>query len=309
MIVLLNPKAAGWRAIQKWNAIAPLLSRSVESFDVHLMNGTATAEHTISNALANGEKDFVAAGGDGTINLLLNILLTAATREQLHRIRIGAVGLGSSNDFHKPFRADAMMRGIPMKMSFSTAQCRDVGCLTYDQDEQSLTKYFLVNASIGVTAEANHLFNHPDGILAVLKRAHTHMAILYAALKTIMIFKNIRVTIQGVEDSNITTAISNLGILKNQHFAGSLRYDTPARGDDGNLLVNLSHNMTKAEIFMLLLALRRGKFSALQKTKSWKTASMCVTASSPFAVEFDGEVITTTSAQFAVLPQYIKVCS
>ena len=67
--------------------------------------------------------------------------------------------------------------------------------------------------------------------------------------------------------------------------------------------------MTKAEIFMLLLALRRGKFSALQKTKSWKTASMCVTAPSPFAVEFDGEVITTTSAQFAVLPQYIKVCS
>ena len=64
----------------------------------------APGSATSRAALARGTRVFIAAGGDGTAHALLNALVDAPGRPPLDALALGAVGLGSSNDLHKPVR-------------------------------------------------------------------------------------------------------------------------------------------------------------------------------------------------------------
>ncbi len=124
-----------------------------------------------------GNTDFIIAGGDGSINYFLNHLINLVEPDILKQIKIGAVGIGSSNDFHKPFQSKNIVEKIPYKLNFKDAVERDVGCLLYEKDGKALKKYFLINASLGITAEGNNFFNNPDFILRFLKKISTQSAI------------------------------------------------------------------------------------------------------------------------------------
>ena len=88
----------------------------------------------ISNAILKGERKFIAAGGDGTINYLLNEILSNPSKTIIDEIQIGAIGLGSSNDFHKPMYSSRLINGIPCKVDFTNTEERDIGCITYVHD-------------------------------------------------------------------------------------------------------------------------------------------------------------------------------
>jgi len=309
MLIILNPNAAGGTAMEKWNKTNRLFRQSIPPFIVHTMNGKAGTEKFVLSAIRNGETDFIAGGGDGTINTLLNILLTHTNNENVRNIRLGAIGLGSSNDFHKPFQREKIMNGIPCKIDLDKSQPRDVGVITYKENNREFKKYFLINASVGATATANQFFNQPDNFLQAMKQFSTTWAIYYSAIKTITSHKNLYVTISSLETGTIKTHLSNLGVVKNQHFSGSLRFNHSAEYDNGRFNVHLFHDMTRIEMMKLIHMLSKGKSNFPGKSSKWSTTSVEVTAEKHFAVEFDGEIIRTSSVHFSILPKCIKVCS
>lgn len=308
MLIILNPNAAGGTAMKKWNKINRLFRQSTPPFIVHTMNGKANSERFILSAIRNGETDFVAGGGDGTVNLILNFLLKSLSDDQKNTIRFGAIGLGSSNDFHKPFNKHQFINDIPFKIDFDNAKQRDIGMITFNEDGKQSTKYFLTNSSAGVTADANRFFNQPDDILKNLKRFSAPLAILYAAFKTVLTHRNIEVTITSDETGHFKTSLSNIAILKNPYFSGSLRFSSEVKYDDGRFDIHLSQGMDKLELVSLLWKLSTDISNNINKMNSWSTRALIVSSRKPFNIEFDGEIIETTSAQFQVLPQYLKVC-
>jgi len=306
MLLFLNPNAAGGRALVKWRRAETEFHTQGFKATLLLMDGQETTQRAIIDALQNGEREFAAAGGDGTVNSLLNILLSVVTPEQRETVRFGALGLGSSNDFHKPFVRKDMVEGIPCKLGFRHAVARDVGCLVAATDAGFITRYFLVNASVGITAEANRFFNSPDPILQFLKRVSTSAAIAYSAFTTIARFTGFRATLCSAEHGSVTTTLSNLGIIKSPHCSGHFVYPSPAKYNDGTLQVYVSRDMNRWEILQFARSLIRS--GRIPKTDRWSTTSLIVTAERPFAVEFDGEVISTSFAQFGILPRFLKVC-
>lgn len=293
--------------MRKWARVSPILSDRGIASRVYFLNGRASTDRHLREALNSGETDFIAAGGDGTVNALLNALIGSATPAQLGRVRFGAIGLGSSNDFHKPFGTENLAEGIPCRLDLSRARPRDVGCVTCRAGSGPVTRYFLVNASIGATADANDFFNRPDGALRLLKRVHTPSAILYAALRTISSHRNLHAVIQSPEVGTIPTTISYLGVMKSPHFSGSLRFNFPARFSDGRLAVQLFPGLERVGLLRLLIRLAEGR-STDRQSRSWSTRLLTVTADCPFAVEFDGEIVRTSEARFSILPQFLKVC-
>jgi diacylglycerol kinase family enzyme len=308
MIIFINPMAAGGTAMKKWKRIESFVNQHTAFATTHALNGQASTQSTISKALQSGETDFVAAGGDGTVNQVMNMLLTIAPPPHHRNICLGAIGLGSSNDFHKPFSPARMMENISCMIDFDTVKLRDVGQIAFESNGQLMTRYFLINASVGLTAEGNHLFNTAGYCLRVLKRVHASSAILYAALRTIFTFQNLKAQIVQPDRPLLTTFLTNLGVVKSPHFSGDLHYGNEVSYDDGKFIAHLSQNMKMLERLHLLRALSSGTFDRLEKTSSWPTTGLNVEATKPFAVEFDGEVITTRSVQFSILPKHLKVC-
>jgi len=306
MIILLNKNSAGGTALKKWNTIYKelKLNGSTETFIVGVNGST---DKFILDSIKKGNTDFVIAGGDGSINYFLNCVLNSVEPDILKQIKIGAVGIGSSNDFHKPFQPKNTIGNIPYRINFKDAVRRDIGYLLYEKDGKTFKKYFLINASLGITAEGNNFFNNPDFILGYLKKLNTQSAITYTVIKNILTYKNFKVTIGGTNES-FTANISNMGILKSPFFTGKLRYLSDPLLDNGLFDVHLYQSLSKMKLLKLFYNLSKGKSDSILNKKFWRTDRIKISSATEFAIEFDGEVITTKSAEFSIIPGLIKVC-
>ena len=306
MVVLVNKNSGGGTALEKWSSIYKQLglNGSTESFFIGVNGST---DKLILDSIKKGKTDFVIAGGDGSINYFLNRCIQLLKQDELKKIKIGAVGIGSSNDFHKPFHPNNTIGNVSYKINFKDAVMRDVGCIQYQSEGKILKKFFLINASIGITAEGNNFFNNPDFILRYLKKLNTQSAITYAIIKNIFTYKNFKVTIGGSNES-FTANISNLGILKSPFFTGKLRYQSNPLPDNGLFDVHLYESLSKVKFLQLFYNLSKEKSDNSLKKKFWRTNRIKISSEKEFAVEFDGEVITTNCAEFSVIPELIKVC-
>jgi len=305
MFILLNDKSCGGNAASKWQTF-------VNNYDLKDCTVIKTEDMNVGErikyALSNRETDYAAAGGDGTVNFLLNKLMSLANASQIHYLRLGAIGLGSSNDFHKPYNESNLIGNIPYKLEFNKSELRDVGELSFQHNGKRVTRYFIINASIGITAEGNFLFNNPDRILKYLKRLNTNSAILYSALKTIFGYRDFEAEIRKDEGKPAKVNITNLNIIKNPHVSGDLCYGYPAVYNDGKMNIHLAHDLNKFEVIQLFRALQKGSIERIAKLESFPVKEIEVNAEKVFNLEYDGEVIQTSSVLFSIKKEWIRVC-
>ncbi len=309
MFVLLNAMARGGRAGERWRRVGPLVERAVGPFALCPVDDLQSARAHVAAALARGERRFVAAGGDGTVNRLLEDLVETAPPGALRDTVVGAIALGSSNDFHKPRAGRPPMDGLAARLDFTAAQLADLGVLLY-QDAQGVAcrRVWVNNASVGVTADGNYRFNHPDPLLKRLKRLATGPSITYAALAAVVCHRPRVLTLRGNGAPPLTLPISNLGVVKNPHFAGSLRYDTPHEPASGSFHVHVLEGSPVWRLLPALWGLAHGRFAGRAGSRSWRATRLTVQAAEPFPVEVDGEVVLTRRACFAILPRCVRLC-
>ncbi|MCK4512588.1 hypothetical protein KAW64_12665, partial [bacterium] len=224
-------------------------------------------------------------------------------------IVLGAVGLGSSNDFHKPFDKSATIEGMPVKVDFNGARERDVIRIEYEEPEGPVaTRYSLINASVGVTAEANARFNEPNWFIRAARAVSVDAAISAAVITTLATWTDVTCALAIDGEEPAMASVTNLGVFKNAHFGGALCYDAPVAPDDGMLGVGLCENMSAFETVATLSALRRRRFSGRPKTRTWRARSLSVQGDRVFALETDGEVLQARSARFSIAPRRVSCC-
>jgi len=309
MLAIVNPEAGGGKALEKWIRIEARLRATVGTLSVLVTENREQLHAAMPALLARGHREFLAAGGDGTVNTVLDALVDHADANLLRRIKVGAVGLGSSNDFHKPF--GTTLDGIPCRIDFDRVLSHDIGRLEYEDPQGAdRARHWFVNASIGVASEANDFFNHPDRLLRFLKRLSTSIAIVYAAVAAIVTNRPRDLALTIDDQSPVHGPVRNLGVVKNPHFAGSLRYDSPHLPDSGCFHVHRLGPVTRTGLLRALARLARGHFAGSRGARTWLARQVTVrNGGGTFPVECDGEVVRATVARFSILPQKVRLCS
>jgi len=306
MIVILNTKASDGRGRAKWERVRPELERRAGRLRVLEVGSPESVGAAVREAAARGERTFIAAGGDGTVNLLLNAIMELGEGVD---IALGAVGLGSSNDFHKPFEKRAFVSGVPVRVDCGRADQRDVIRIDVEDETGHLsTRYAIINASVGIAAAANASFNDPTRFVRGMRRLSVNAAIVASVLRALATYRDVgcRITIDGNDEG--TFSVSSLGIIKSPHFAGAFCYDTPIGLDDGMLGINLCERLTWFQVLATLAALSRRRFAGRPKTRSWTGQRVCVVGDRAFALEMDGEVVTARRAEFTALRKRMRCC-
>jgi diacylglycerol kinase family enzyme len=307
-VVLLNPNAGGGLAGRRWREVEPEVHRRLGDF-VLVTGSEPGLVRDLSRLVGGGSRDFVAAGGDGTVNLLLEALIAEADEAVLPCLRLGAVGLGSSNDFHKAVEDEPRVGGVPLRLDRAKAQLHDVGRLCYrDGRGSERVRHWINNASIGTTAEANRLFNHPNTVLRVLKRLSPWRGLIYTAVREIVEYRSSPMTLALDDADAFEAVVKNLGIVKNPHFSGDLSYDTPYEPGSGVFYVHLLERVSAPRLAYTVWGLLHARFTGRKGTRSWRARRVVVTSERPFAVEFDGETVVAGEAAFDLLPRLIQVC-
>lgn len=304
-VVIVNASAGNVHGLQRWSGIQKrVLERLPSSTPVLVSHTVEEAARLVCKCLEKGYNCFLGAGGDGTIHSLLNILMMHPGLQKT-AVAIGGIGLGSSNDFHKPIKDK--IKDIPLHIQLQKAALHDVGQVDYtDAAGQRLKKYFLINASLGVTAEANWLFNRKDAFLSLTKSKITGLAIAYAALRTIASFHNMPVNIHAPQYQYQGLA-ANIAILKNPHVSGNFRYDPYISSQDAQLGLSVCGNLSRFALLRTLVDLGRGRFAGKKGRTSVRTQQLNISTAGPVPFETDGEVSLGQEFEFSIIPSAIHI--
>lgn len=305
--VFLNSHCRYNTGLNRWKKVREELRALIGDFEENEIRAGDQFGAQVSTVMEEGAETLIAAGGDGTVNLLLNEIMSSPVDRG--RITIGAVGLGSSNDFHKPLRSEACVKGIPVRIDAAKAIHCDVIRIDYQDPKGDWNvRFCLNNASIGITAEANAFYNSRPKFIKGLRKMSIETAIVASALKTILTYQCIPSLLKVGQRKPEHVTVTNLGIIKNPHFAGSFCYDSDIKPDDGRLGINLCEHFSFPETIKMLFALSRHHFQGLRKTRSWIDTQGAVRGDQIFALEMDGEVVRATNAIFRIIPKAVRCC-
>jgi len=305
-LVVINPAARHGQGAALYAGVRDAVSSRFVLREVEL-DRAGQWQHALAAAFSLGTRTVIAAGGDGTVGAVTSALAARRAAWPLESVCLGAVGLGSSNDFHKPARMS--LGSVPLRLEVESAAPRDVGrAIVASSTGERHEHAFIVSASLGVTARANALFNHSGPAVTFLRRHWLEGGILLAALSAILSHRNLRARLSVGGEEHVC-ALSSLSVLKTPHLSGSLRFDTPVAPDDGLLAVNLCQDMGRPRLVTTLAGLLRGRFAGRPGTRCWRVPRVGVALEGEAELELDGEVVPAREVIFDILPERMRVCA
>ena len=300
-VIILNPRAGSGRAGRCWDTVATALDRIGYRYRLCSTDDTASAARAIQ---ASHEPVIVAAGGDGTVHAVANLLL-----QHRPQALLGCIALGSSNDAHKPVSSTGCLAGIAVRLDDRRAQRRDVIVLRQTLPDGLLsTRCCLLNASLGFVAAGNHRFNHPGTLLAALKRRSTDAAIAAIIGQQLLRLRPLDLYMQIDNRPVCRLRCSNCALMKSNHFAGDLHFDLPLRPDDGRLGLALWRSIHPLGVALALTDALRGRFHAGPSRQACRARLVRISSAVPFAVEADGEVIFANRLTAQAVPRILACC-
>lgn len=307
MIILLNKYSNNGRGLRRWEKFRPELEAKFFSDDYTLISDFEEFSKRLRWEFNRGERLLVSAGGDGTINFLLNQVMQMKRWER-KKVVMGAIGLGSSNDFHKPLSENKYKNGkVPLKLDYENAVQHNVGQVDFeDENGKWQRRYFIINCSIGIIAQANYLFNSKEKVIKWLKSKWVPGTIWYSALKTLFTAKNVLAKIK-VGNKSFSSEVTSLSVVINPHISGNLCYDFNISSQSDFLGVALCERMRILTRLKTILSLARSKFLGLPNTRSWKASRIEICPVSPTPLELDGEVFLARKIKIKLLQGILKV--
>ncbi|EHL29604.1 diacylglycerol/lipid kinase family protein [Legionella drancourtii] len=313
--IFINTHSASQVALKKWHQVEQILQERAINYRPIFTTGITELTQQLKEiaklpAWETAEIQLVSAGGDGSIHTLLNKIFEIFSEQQRKKIKLGAINLGSSNDFHKPY--SNLVKGYSLRMS-TQSTTYDVGrCCMINGGGEPREALFLVNAGIGVTAQGNYIFN-TNPIIHHLKKINFNLAnfcTLILLLKNIFHQRFFFELITSKDEKIVFNEImSNMGILKTPNVSGGMNFGTPVQRNDRLLDFVFTQKMNMSQLFSLFIKLHQGAFLKDKNSGFHSVTSIKVSSLTPFLLEMDGEIMEPVrEAFFDLHAETIQVC-
>jgi diacylglycerol kinase (ATP) len=289
--VIFNPVARGEKARRFRRHLDELGAQAT----LKLTACAGDARRLAAEAVSEGFEVIVAAGGDGTLNEVLNGMGDAP--EGLARARLAVLPLGTVNVFAREL-------GVPTKLEAAWAAIRrgnerliDLPCVEHAANGTRQRRYFAQLAGAGLDARAIELVHWS------LKKRIGPLAYIIAGLEALL-GSQPKITAAG-EGRSVTGELVLIG--NGRLYGGPYHVFPDADLRDGRLEVCVFPRvtwLTLARCAPGLLA--RGRLPA-SSTVLFQAESLTLTSASQTPLEADGELIGHLPATFSLERSRLRV--
>lgn len=298
--VILNPHAGGGKGAHDLKIIEQLLNNSDISYQLSISKYPGHAIELTRKLMVDGTTHLIVAGGDGTLNEVVNGIFLAGHQGQ-DEITLGMLPVGTGNDWIKTFGIpDHYQKAIDIIRANKTVK-QDVGEITCLMDGQTTKRYFVNIAGFGfdalVAKNANNLkFKGITGIRVYIQSLLSG----YLNYKS----RNTKIIIDGTEmEVNLFSA--SIGIGK---FNGGGMMQVPeANPLKGLFHVTLIRQIGIWGILTNFKGLYSGDFVRDRRVSTHTGKNIQISSDVSLPGESDGETLGTGSFSVTIIAHRLRV--
>ena len=305
--VILNPVAGHGNGLRVMPALEQLLAGCGLDYDLVQSERSGHAIQLARQAALDGCEVVVAAGGDGTVNEVINGLM-AARQNGGPRAALGVLCVGRGNDFANSMAIPVAMEPAVRALAAGCRRPIDIGRVSGGSlpllGPIPQGRYFGNCVGIGFdaigTIEA-----------AKLPRWGGFASFLVAILKTIFLYNHAPLADIQFNGKTITQRSLMISIMNGKRIGGGGFIMAPdSLPDDGLLDLCIAEQMSSFAILGMVPHFMKGTQATQASIKTGRTGRVTVTAQDgPLPAQTDGEIICTKGRQLDVelLPRQIEI--
>jgi diacylglycerol kinase (ATP) len=293
--LIVNPASGGETAIDHLPMMTARLRAAFPAVDVAVTRGEGDAEAAGRNAVLDGCERLFVAGGDGTLNEVLNGV--AAIEGGLAAVTLGVIPLGTGNDF-------ATAIGVPDEPEAAIDRLLDGRVHPIDVGRVN-GRHFLNVSAGGFIAEVS------EAVPSKLKTVLGKLAYLVGGAQVLLDYEPVRAELRS-SDPEAPAIPSSMTLqafaVCNSRLIGGGRLIAPyAIVDDGWLDVCLIEAMPTLEFLALLRKVADGEHVEEPRVTYVRARALELTFERRIAINTDGQVLDADHCRYEVLPRAVRV--
>jgi diacylglycerol kinase (ATP) len=281
--IILNPVAGKDRDLDD---VVARLAR-LPNAEIRITGRRGSAARFARTALRKGRDTIVAAGGDGTLNEVIN-----GIGENLGDARVGLLPLGTGNDFARTI-------GVPVDLEAAIAliaagKTRKVDLVRVTSDD---VRYF-VNVSAGGFSGLVD-----EKLTPKMKKTWGPLAYLRSAAAALSELHSYRTTLAFDNAESLTLDLYNVVVANGRYVAGGRMIAPEASINDGLLDIVLIPKRSAPELALLAAQVAMGTHLSNDAIVFRRAAKLMVNSKPRMCFNVDGEMVGSEPARFEILPR------
>ena len=284
--IILNPSAGNAGDLD--DVVARL--SQLPNAEIRLTNKRGSAARFARTALRKGAELIIAAGGDGTLNEVVN-----GIGENAGTARVGLIPLGTGNDFARSI-------GIPADLDeaidlIRAEQTRAIDLVRVTSDE---VRYF-VNVSAGGFSGLVDEKLTPE-----MKKTWGPLAYLRSAAAALPELRAYHTTLAFDDEESLMEELYNVVVANGRYVAGGTMIAPDAVLDDGLLDVVLIPKRPAAELALVVAQIALGTHLSSKTIVYRRAAKLTVNSKPGMWFNVDGELVGNEPARFEIVPRALS---
>ncbi|HUW68769.1 MAG TPA: YegS/Rv2252/BmrU family lipid kinase [bacterium] len=304
LLVILNPVAGKGKAGQRQPEIERLMAERGLVFDLRLTECPGHAIEIAAAACDDGYDVIVAAGGDGTVNEVVNGMMAARLARHSASASgpaLGVLSVGRGNDFCYGADLPGTLVECVDVLARDKRRPLDVGLIKGGDYPNG--KHFANGIGVG--------FDTIVGLEAAkLRHVHGFLAYVIGALRTFVMYPEAPEIRISWEDTVVEQASHQISIMNGKRMGGTFFMAPDAENHDGRLELCMAGRMNRREMLALMARYTKGTQAGHPRIRTGGSSRFMIEApNGGLIVHADGETICTDghSLEVACLPGALSI--
>ncbi len=281
-LLIVNPTAGAHNAARLWPLIQQRLAQRGVRFDAVLTEAPGHAITLARDAATAGYSTIVSVGGDGTLNEVVNGVMTTPTPQDA---TVAVVPVGTGGDFVRMLGLPRLWTDACDRLTSTSTHMVDVGELTYVGAAGEEHRYFINVAGLGFDGEVAARTN-----ASPVKRLGGTLPFVTNLVLTLVTYNNKDVTV-SIDDQQRPGRMNSVIVANGQWFGGGMWISPNSSADDGVFDVIVIGDVGKLELLQTMPRLYKGTHLTHPKVAAARAHSVQVVSQQEMWLQADGELL------------------
>jgi YegS/Rv2252/BmrU family lipid kinase len=295
-LLIINPAAGSGAAGHKRSEIDTLAEKFFSEHQTLLTEAPGQAQDYARQALEAGVGRVICVGGDGTLNEVVNGLMSVKV-EKKRRPKLGYIPVGTGSDLARTMGITDIIENGLRNIANKEGKWVDLGRATFvGHDGETTRRYFINVLSFALGGEVAGRVNRSSKAMGGV------LTFLWETLSALISFEKplIRLKIDDKIDEKFVCW--HVAVANGQYHGGGMRIAPDAKIDDGRLRVTVVGDLSLPEVFLNLPNLYNGNIYSVNKVSRFSGHKIEAGSRGNVLIDLDGEQPGRLPVRAEILP-------